>query len=173
MSQEPRRFYRTSLRQGLGRFLRVFNEIRITAFFYALTVCVIILAAFSIAKAIYRGIQWKRCISAFLRRFGGSILLLSLLVALFNMAAQHSVVLEYLIFMVMWAQLETTIVLWRIKTVLHISFRAVDCRQPNDLTSHLCRRLGRVYVCMGDSGKLAKSSFSSKSSSFSFLNLYV
>jgi len=137
-----------------GGLLESLMRFALQWFFYALTVCVLILAAFSVAKAICRSIQWKRGISAFLRRFGESILLLSLLATLFNTAIQHNAVLEYLIFMVMWAQLEATIVLWRIEAGPHLSFRVSNCRQP-DLSPELCPSSGRVYVHMRNSGKLA------------------
>ena len=91
--------------------------------FYATIICMVIVFVFSLAKVMFRKALWRRGLFTFFRRYWDSIALLSLFIVLFNIAVAHNALFEYLVFLVMWAQLEAGLILWRIEVGPHLQFK--------------------------------------------------
>jgi len=110
--------------------------------FYVFAVCFIIFLLHIVAKALNRAIQLKRGFLGFLREYRSSILIQSLLITLFFTAVAYNALFEFFVFVVMWAQLETSIILWRIEAGPHLVFRVSECV---DLESDVCTTPGNIY----------------------------
>jgi len=72
----------------------------------------------------------KQGILRFLREYGDSILLQSLLITLLLIATTYNALFEFLVFIVIWAQLEASIILWRIEAGPHLAFSVSECVEP-------------------------------------------
>jgi hypothetical protein len=120
--------------------------------FYVFTVCTIILLLHLVAKALNKAIRLKQGLLRFLREYSGSILLQSLLITLLLIATTYNALFEFLVFIVMWAQLEASIVLWRIEAEPHPVFSASECIEPK---SGVCVTPGDTYyVYMKNAGRI-------------------
>jgi hypothetical protein len=95
-----------------------------------------------VAKALKRPIQLKRGFLGFLREYCSSILLQSLLITRFLAAVAYNALFEFFVFIVMWAQLEASLILWRIEAGPHLVFRVSE---RVDLESDVCTTPGNIY----------------------------
>jgi hypothetical protein len=129
---------------GMGRatLIDALASFIIRFVFYVFAVCFIIFLLHIVAKALNRAIQLKRGFLGFLRKYHSSILIQSLLITLFFTAVAYNALFEFFVFVVMWAQLETSIILWRIEAGPHLVFRVSECV---DLESDVCTTPGNIY----------------------------
>jgi hypothetical protein len=107
---------RVTLIDALGLFI-------IRFIFYVFIVCIIIFLLHLVAKTLNRTIRLKHGFLGFLREYRSSILLQSLLTTLFLAAVAYNALFEFLVFIIMWTQLEASLILWRIEAGPHLVFR--------------------------------------------------
>jgi len=117
--------------------------------FYTLITCVIILLLFLVARVLDKKLLLKRGFLGFLRRYRISIPLQSLLITLFITAVTHNALFEFLVFVVMWAQLEAALTLWRIETGPYLTFTVSKCAEST--SEELCVF---TYIRAKNSGKI-------------------
>jgi len=92
--------------------------------FYSL---IILLFLHLIAKALNKSIQLRKDFHGFIRRYWDSVLIQSLLISLFLISITYNALFEFLVFIVMWLQLEIAYVSWRIEAGPHFVFDVSEC----------------------------------------------
>jgi hypothetical protein len=95
--------------------------------FYSLITLFIILLLHLIAKALNKSILLRQGLHGFIRRYWDSVLIQSLLISLFLISITYNVLFEFLVFMVMWLQLEIAYVSWRSEAGPHFVFDVSEC----------------------------------------------
>jgi len=114
------------LTQGLERLQELLIGFAIWWFISLALVCIFIVLIFSLAKALYRRMLWKRALFTFFKKYRNEVALLSVLIVLFTVAVRYNALFEYLVFLVMWLQLEVHLNLWRLEAGPHLLFRVVE-----------------------------------------------
>ena len=122
-------------------------------FFYILITFFIIFLLHLIAKALNKSIQLRKGFHGFMRRYWDSVLIQSLLISLFLISITYNALFEFLVFMVMWLQLEITYILWRIETGPHFVFDVSECEDIEPGTEE-CVETGNIYIHVRNAGRI-------------------
>jgi hypothetical protein len=121
--------------------------------FYALIIYFIIFLLHLVAKALNRSIRLRQGFCGFLRRYWDSVLIQSLLISLFLISIPYNALFEFLVFVVMWLQLEIMFVSWRIEAGPHFIFDVSECEDLKPGTEE-CVATGNIYVHVKNIGKI-------------------
>lgn len=121
--------------------------------FYSLITLIIILFLHLIAKALNKSIQLRKDFHGFIRRYWDSVLLQSFLISLFLISITYNALFEFLVFIVMWLQLEIAYVSWRIETGPHFVFDVSECEDIEPDTKE-CVVTGNIYIHVRNVGRI-------------------
>jgi hypothetical protein len=121
--------------------------------FYSLITFFIILLLHLIAKALNKSMQLRKGFHGFIRRYWDSVLIQSLLILLFLISITYNALFEFLVFMVMWLQLEIAYVSWRIEAGPHFVFDVSECEDIESGTEE-CVETGNIYIHVRNVGRI-------------------
>uniref|UniRef100_A0A7J2U0D3 Uncharacterized protein n=1 Tax=Ignisphaera aggregans TaxID=334771 RepID=A0A7J2U0D3_9CREN len=121
--------------------------------FYSLITLIIILLLHLIAKVLNKSMQLRKGFHGFIRRFWDSVLIQSLLISLFLISITYNALFEFLVFMVMWLQLEIAYVSWRIEAGPHFVFDVSRCEDIEPSTE-VCVETGNIYIHVRNVGRI-------------------